>query len=197
MTLRLSAMQSRVLALSLLVLVIAAAVAAVALPTWLVHKHYDTFLEDYTDRLKRYRRVAALRPAIEEAIKAVEAREGRQNYLQGASPASAAAELRGLATRIIETNGGRITSSQALPAKAGGKAAGPGKVAISILMNTTIDSLLRIVYALETNQPYLFLDQLTVRVGQGRLNPSIPRVGPEYQVQLTVSGFTLAEGGKP
>lgn len=145
----------------------------------------------------RLPRVAALRPAIEEGIKAVEARAGRQNYLKGASPASAAAELQGLVTRIIETNDGRITSSQALPAKAGGKTVGPGKVAISILMNATIDSLLRIVYTLETTEPYLFLDQLTVRVGQGRLNQSIPRVGPEYQVQLTVSGFTLAGGGKP
>ena len=196
MTLRLSAMQSRVLALSLLLLVISAAVAAVALPTWLVHKHYDAYLEDFTDRLKRYRRVAALRPAIEEGITAVEARAGRQNYLKGASPASAAAELRGLVTRIIETHDGKIISSQALPAKAGGKAVETGKVAISILMNTTINSLPRIVYALETTQPYLFLNQLTVRVG-GRVSRPVPGVEPEYQVQLTVSGFTLAGGGKP
>ena len=196
MTLRLSAMQSRVLAVSLLLLVIAAAVAAVALPTWLVHKHYDAYLEDFTDRLMRYRRVAALRPAIEEGIAAVEARAGRQNYLKGTSPASAAAELQGLATTVIEAHEGRIIGSQALPAKAGAKVAEPGKVAISILMNATINSLPRIVYALETTQPYLFLDQLTVRVG-GRINRLVPGAEPEYQVQLTVSGYALAGGGKP
>ena len=197
MKLRLSPMQSRALALSLLLLVISAAVAAVALPTWLLHKRYDGYLEDYTDRLKRYRRVAALRPAIEEGMKAVEARAGRQNYLKGTSPASSAAELQGLVTRIIETNNGRIISSQALPAKAEGKTAEPAKAAISILMNATISSLLLILHTLETNQPYLFVDQLTVRAGQGRIYKPVPGVEPEYQVQLTVSGFAPAGGGKP
>ena len=88
MKIRLTPKQSRALAVSLLLLVILAAVAAVALPTWLLHKRYDSYLEDYTDRLKRYRRVEALRPGIEEAMKAVEARAGRQYYLKGASPAS-------------------------------------------------------------------------------------------------------------
>lgn len=197
MKLRLSPLQSRALAVSLLVLVILAAVAAVAFPTWLLHKRYDSYLEDYTDRLKRYRRVAALRPAIEEAMKAAEARAGRQSYLKGSSPASAAAELQGVVTRIIETNNGRIISSQALPAKADGKTTEPAKAAISILMNATIRSQLLILHALETNQPYLFVDQLTVRAGQGRVYKPVPGVEPEFQVQLTVSGFAPAGGVKP
>ena len=196
MKLLLSPMQSRALALSLLILVILAAVAAVAVPTWLLHKRYDSYLEDYTDRLKRYRRVEALRPAIEAGIKEVEARAGRQNYLKGTSAASAAAELQGLVTKIIETNNGRIISSQALPAKAEGKTAEPAKAAISILMNATIGSLLLILHTLETNQPYLFVDQLTVSANQGRGFKAVPGVQPEYVVQLTVSGFALAGGGK-
>lgn len=197
MKLSLSPMQSRALALALLLLVISAAVAAVAVPTWLLHARYDGYLEDYTDRLKRYRRVAAMRPAIEEGMKAVESSAGRQTYLKGASPAASAAELQGLVTRIVETNNGRIISSQALPAKAEGKAAEPAKAAISILMNATIGSLRVILHALETNQPYLFVDQLTVRAGQGRVYKPVPGVEPEFQVQLTVSGFAPAGGGKP
>lgn len=197
MKLRLSPVQSRALALSLLLLVILAALATIAVPTWLLHKRYDSYLDDYTDRLKRYRRVEALRPAIEEGIKAVEARAGRQNYLKGSSSASAAAELQGLVTKIIESNNGRIISSQAVPAKAEGKTAEPAKAAISIQMNATIGSLLSILHALETNQPYFFVDQLTVRAGQGRVYKPVPGVEPEYQVQLTVSGFALTTGGKP
>jgi general secretion pathway protein M len=197
MKLSLSPMQNRALALSLVLLVILAAVAVVAVPTWLLHKRYDSYLEDYTDRLKRYRRVEALRPAIEEGIKAVEARAGRQNYLKGTSSASAAAELQGLVTKIIESNNGRIISSQAVPAKAEGKTAEPAKAAISIQMNATIGSLLQILHTLETSQPYLFVDQLTVRAGQGRVYKPVPGVEPEYQVQLTVSGYALTGGGKP
>ena len=197
MKIRLTPRQSRTLALVLLLLVVSAAVAAVAFPTWLLHKHYDSYLEDYTDRLKRYRRVAALRPAIETELKAVEARAGRQYYLKGASPASSAAELQGLVTGIIETNKGRITSSQALPAKEDGKTAGPAKATISVQMNASIIPLLLILHTLETTQPYLFVDQLSVRANQGRTYRPVVAVEPEYVVQFRVSGFALAGGGKP
>lgn len=197
MKIRLTPKQSRALALSLLLLVVLTAVAAVALPTWLLHKRYDSYLEDYTDRLQRYRRVEALRPGIEEAMKAVEARAGRRYYLKAASPALSAAELQGLVTKIIETNNGKIASSQALPAKDDGKAAEPVKIAISVQMSASITSLLGILHSLETSQPYLFVDQLTVSANQGRAYRPIPGVEPEYVVQLTVSGFALAGGGKP
>ena len=197
MKIRLTPRQSRALALSLLLLVVSAAVAAVALPTWLLHERYDSYLEDYTDRLQRYRRVEALRPAIEEATKAVEARAGRQYYLKAASTALSAAELQGSVTRIIETHKGRIASSQALPGKEDGKATEPVKVAISVQMSSSIVSLLLILHSLETSQPYLFVDQLIVSANQGRGYKPVPGVQPEYVVQLTVSGFALAGGGKP
>lgn len=197
MKVSLSSAQSRALALLLLLLVVAAAVAAVALPTWLLHKRYDSHLEDYTDRLKRYRRVVAMRPAIEEGMKAVEARAGRQYYLKGASAASAAAELQGLVTRIIESHGGKILSSQALPAKEEAKTAEPAKAAISVHLNASIVPLMVILHTLETGRPYVFVDQLTVRAGQGRAYKPVPGVEPEYLVQLTVSGFAPAGGAKP
>ena len=188
--------QSRALALLLLLVAVSAAVAAVALPTWLLQQRYDSYLEDYTDRLKRYRRVAALRPAIENEVRAVEARAGRQYYLKGASPASSAAELQQLVTEIIETNKGRITGSQALPPKEDGKTAGPAKATISVQMNASIIPLLGILHTLETTQPYLFVDQLSVRANQGRAYRPVVGVEPEYVVQFRVSGFALAGGGK-
>jgi general secretion pathway protein M len=194
---RLSPAQSRAAALLLLLLVVSAAVAAIALPAWLLQQRYDSYLEDYTDRLARYRRVAALRPAIEKEVKAVETRAGRQYYLKGASPASAAAELQQLVTGIIETNKGRITGSQALPAKEDGKTSGPAKATISVQMNASIIPLLGILHTLETTRPYLFVDQLSVRANQGRTYRPVVGVEPEYAVQFRVSGYALAGGGKP
>ena len=188
--------QSRALALALLLLVVSVAVVAVALPTWLLHKRYDNYLEDYTDRLQRYRRVEALRPAIEESTKAVEARAGRQYYLKAASTALSAAELQGLVTRVIEAHNGRIASSQALPAGGNGNAAEPVKVAISVQMSASIVSLLLILHSLETSQPYLFVDQLIVSANQARNYKPVPGVQPEFAVRFTVSGFALAGGGR-
>lgn len=197
MNIRLTTKQNRSLALLLLLVVVSAAVAAVVLPMWMLNTYYDNYLEEHTDRLKRYRRVMALRPAIEEATKAVETRAGRQYYLKAASPALSAAELQGTVTKIIEANNGKIASSQALPAKDDGKAAEPVKVTISVQMSASIIPLLMILHTLETIRPYLFVDQLTVSANQGRGYRPVPGVQPEYVVQLTVSGYALAGVGKP
>jgi hypothetical protein len=194
---RLSPGQSRTLALLLLLLAISLVVAAFALPAWLLNQHYDRHLEDATDRLNRYHRVSSLRPAIEEAVKEVEARAGRQYYLKAASPALSAAEMQGLVTRIIETHKGKIASSQALPAKEDAKAAEPAKVAISVQMSASIVPLLLILHTLETSQPYLFVEQLTVNATQGRGYRPVAGVEPEYLVSLTVSAFAPAGSGKP
>jgi hypothetical protein len=102
-----------------------------------------------------------------------------------------------LVTGIIEANKGKITSSQALPAKDDGKTAGPAKVTISVQMNASAIPLLGILHTLETTQPYLFVDQISVRAGQGRAYRPVAGVEPEYVVQFRVSGFALAGGGKP
>jgi hypothetical protein len=105
--------------------------------------------------------------------------------------------LQGLVTKIIETHKGKIVSSQALPAREDAKTAEAAKASISLQMNASIVSLMLILYTLETSHPYLFVDQLTVRAGQGRAYKAAPGVEPEYMVQITVSGFAVAGGGKP
>jgi general secretion pathway protein M len=197
MKLALTPIQGRLLAVLLALTALALLVAAVALPTLWLHKRYDSFIEDYGDRLQRYRRVAALRPAIEEAIKGTEKRDSRKYYLKGGSPTLAAAELQGLVTRIVDENQGKIISSQILPAKEDAKATGPLKVAISMQMGAAIIPLQMILHTLETAEPYLFIDQLTVRANQGRGYKPLPGVQPEYVVQLTVHAYAPAAGAKP
>jgi hypothetical protein len=64
-------------------------------------------------------------------------------------------------------------------------------------MSASIAPLLLILHALETSQPYLFVDQLTVQANQGRGYKPVPGVEPEYVVSLTVFGFAPAGSGKP
>lgn len=197
MKLALTPLQSRLLAALLALLALALLTAAVALPTLALHKRYDQFIDDYGDRLQRYRRVAALRPAIEEAIKGAEQRDSRKYYLKAGSPTLAAAELQGLVTRIVDINQGKIVSSQILPSKEEAKAAGPLKVAISVQLGAAIIPLQMILHTLETAEPYLFIDQMTVRANQGRAYKPMPGVQPEYVVQLTVHAYAPASGAKP
>jgi general secretion pathway protein M len=194
---RLTPPQSRYAALALLLLVAAVIMTAIAWPTWWLHGHYDAFLEDYTDRLARYRRVVALRPRVEQAISAAEKSDGRRYYLKGPSTTLAAAELQGMVTKIVDTHKGRVISSQVLPSKDEGKAGGASKVTISINLTASVIPLQMIVHTVESQEPYLFIDQLTVRANQGRGYKAAPGVQPEFGVQMTMHGYLNALGAKP
>ena len=83
-------------------------------------------------------------------------------------------------------------AARRFPPRTDGKTAEPVKVAISIQMNASISSLLLILHALETNQPYLFVDQLTVRAGQGRAYKPVP--GRRAGVSGSAHGIRIRPG---
>lgn len=196
MNMRLTPVQSRLLALGLLLLVLAAAVAAVAVPAILLHRHYDHYIDQYSDHLARYRRVAASRADIEAALADVEKRDARRYYLKARAPALAAAELQGSIARVVESHNGHMISSQAMPAKDDGKSAAGTRISLSTQFSAAIVPLQTILHDIEVHEPYLFIDQLTVRANQGRQFKPQPGVQPEYSVQLTVSAFMQIEDEK-
>jgi general secretion pathway protein M len=197
MTLALSPGQRRAAAVALLLASIVLVVAAVAWPVWRLHGHYDEVIGESTDRLVRYQRIAALRPAIEQSIAAVEQRGAKQHFWKGSTPALASAEIQGAVTKIIETHQGRIFSSQTVSGPEDAKAAGPAKVSISIQLTAAIVPLQLILHAIESHQPYLFIDQLSIRANQGRGFKPAPGAQPEFVVQLTVRGYAQPGAVKP
>lgn len=197
MSLRLTPLHSRLIAASLIFLVLASFITAVAFPTWWLHKRYDSFLADYTDRLTRYLRVAALQPSMNEIIANVEKSSSRNLYLKSPAPTLAAAELQGLVSQIIETYSGRVISSQIQTAKEDTqKNLPPKKVAIIVQLIASTAPLQLILHAVESHEPYLFIDQLTVRANQGRGYKAVPGVQPEFSIQLTVSAYIPIDGSK-
>jgi general secretion pathway protein M len=184
-------------AVGILLLLVSLVIAVVALPTLWLHKRYDAYLEDYSDRLQRYRRVAASRPVIETAILEIDKRDGRKYYLKGASPTLVVAELQGLVTRTIEAHMGKIASSQGQPVKDEAKATEPAKSAISVQFTASVPSLQLILHAIEIHEPYLFIDQLAIRAHQSRMYKPVPGVQPEFIIQMTVSAYALGGGAKP
>src|SRR5439155_2900013 len=91
------------------------------LPLVLLHKHYDESIASLTDRLERYRRVAAQAPEYRKALEAMRERDGRRFFLKNTAPNLAGAELQELVRAAIESNGGRITTSQNQGPKDGGR----------------------------------------------------------------------------
>jgi general secretion pathway protein M len=188
---RLTPPQSRALALGLLVAAVAVALAILLAPVLMLHRHYDDAIETWTTRLATYRRVAAQAPALRGALDAMRTKDARRFYLKNTAPNLAGAELQELVKSSIEQNGGRITTSQSPAPREDG---GFRQIVANVQFFATTPNLQRILHTLETKEPLLLVDTLTIRPTNA-FRGFKPAVGqePEVNVQLDVSAWAMPE----
>jgi len=190
-TARLAPGQSRAVALALAVLALAAVVALVLVPTLLLHQRYDTAIEEQSDRLVRYRRVAAQAGELAKALEAVRARDGRRYYLRNTAPNLASAEHSEAVKAVIEGNGGRITTSQNVQPR---DDEAFKQIGANIQFFATTSNLQKILAALEIQQPYVVVANITVRpVNAFRGFKPAPGQDPELIVQLDAVAWAFPE----
>jgi hypothetical protein len=190
---RMTPAQSRALAVALAVVALVALVALVLVPVVLAHLHYNRATADSADRLMRYRRIAAQAPEYRKALDAIRARNGRRFFLQNTAANLAGAELQELVKGAIESNGGRITTSQNPPPR---DDAGMKQIVANVQFFATTPVLAKILYTIETEQPYLVIDNLSVRpLNAFRGFKPGPGQEPELNVQFDVVGWALPEPG--
>ncbi len=170
----------------------ALAIVAVALPLGFAHQHYDDALEDIDKRLVRYERLAAARPQLEQKLEGVRALGSRKYFLKASAASLSAAEVQDRVRQSIESAGGRVISVQMGVARDDGRFK---QVPVTVQANANILVTRRILHALESNEPYLFVDSLLVRaqVPPGYKPP--PGFEPEMFIQFEVSGFAIPGGG--
>lgn len=183
--------QSRVLAIALLVALLCLIVLAVAGPLLLLHRHYDQALENLSDRLTRYSRVVAMRPGIESQLKIAQAKLASRFYLKNSIPSLAAAEIQDIAKIVIEQHGGKLTSMQVLPHK---DENGFRQVTLNVQLSGNFQSLHEIIYDLENTQPYLFLDNVSIRSPQNYSSRNT--ADTELYAQFDLIGFAVLKGGR-
>lgn len=193
---RLTAQQQKLLAVALLCISAIVVLGAVTWPILWANRYYGTSLAEAQDRLARYSRIAATRPMIEQAIVKTEQERPTRFYLRGESASIAAAELQNLITRIISEQNGKVVSSQVIPQRDDPKNPAVSKVTINVQLSAAITPLQLILHAFETNEPSLFIDQLTVRAQFGRGYRLVPGIQPEYAAQMTIHGYAIASGRK-
>ncbi|MCW5590728.1 MAG: type II secretion system protein M [Burkholderiales bacterium] len=175
-------------ALGILAAAAALALAIVALPVWLAHRHYDDVLEDIDRRLVRYERLAAARPALEKKLEAVRAVGSRKYFLKAGAASLSAAEIQDKVRQLVEGNGGRIISVQPVAPRDEGRFR---QVTVTIQANANIMALRRILLQLETSEPYVFVDALVVRAQVPPGFKPAPGMEPDMFVQLDITGFAL------
>lgn len=192
---RLSARQQRTAALGLLAGAVLLALAVLLGPVLLLHRHYDAAIDNLTDRLERYRRVAAQAPELRRALEVIKEKDGRRFYLKNTAPNLAAAELSDLVRGVIENNGGRITTSQ----NPGPRDEGAFKqMTVNVQFFATTPILAKILQALDAQVPYLIVDNISVRP-LNAFRGFRPAAGqePDNNVQMDVSALAYPESQRP
>jgi hypothetical protein len=191
---RLPAGQQRALAVVLFVVATAIVLSLLLLPVVALHRHYDNAIASLADRLQTYRRVAAQAPEYRKALDAMREKDARRFFLKNAAANLAGAELQELVRAAIEGNGGRITISQNQAAKEDGRYR---QIGLNVQFFATTPNLQKVLYALETQQPYLVIDNLTLRP-LNAFRGFRPAAGqePEVNVLLDVVAFDFSESVK-
>jgi general secretion pathway protein M len=178
--------QGRALALGVLVGAMLLVIALLAVPPYLLHRRYDAVLSDYQIRLQRFQKMAAQHPEYARALEAIKAKNGRRFYLKASAVNLAGAEVQEMVRAAVEGNGGRLGSIQIGQAREDGT---HRLIPVSVQMVANVQSLQRILNALEGQTPFVFVDNMTLRTGVFRGFRPTPGVEPEINVQLDVSAY--------
>ena len=188
---KLSPGQQRALALTMFVAVLVIVLLVLLGPLILLHRHYDRAIAETTDRVGHLRRIAAQAPELRRALDSMKERDGRRFFLRNTAPNLAGAELQELVKAAIESNGGRITTSQNTSPRDDGRFK---QIGVNVQFFATTPALQKLLGALESQQPYLLVDNITVRpLNAFRGFKPGPGMEPEVNVQLDVSAFAYSD----
>jgi general secretion pathway protein M len=176
---------SRAVAVLLLVSVIAAIYLWAVEPLLAAYNRTDEAIVEARTMVERFDRLGAARAKLMQQAEILD--KGANTtvyYLTGGTDAVAAAALQEQVKSLIESSGGTVGSMQTLPTRQEQRLQ---RVALRLQMTATMPSLSQVLYALETREPLLFLDNLDI---QGRLR-QLPQAGvPEQEPVLTI-GFEV------
>jgi general secretion pathway protein M len=180
--------QSRRLAVGLLLVVLLAVIAAIAVPVWMLNRHYDAALAENADKLERYRRISATRPEAARQLEALRAKDTRRFFLRSGAPALSAAESQEAVRQLVESSGGRLVSLQPPTVKEEGRYR---QVTVNVQITANVFAMRKILHAIESHTPYLFIDNLVVRSQvPGNFKPA-PGGEPEMFLIFDISGYAL------
>ena len=157
----LSDKQRQLLAVAILALILFMVTTLTILPLWAVNRHYTNTIDELDTRLQILQRAVSasdgLRTQHDQLKRSL---ASNRHYLQGNSDALAAANLQSTVKRVALSRRMEVLSTQILPSQ---EEAGFTRVALKVRMRGTLDNTVQLMHSLETSQPYLFLDNVTIR----------------------------------
>lgn len=189
---QLESRQSRLFALVLFLTVLALLVAAIAIPVLAANRHYDEQIEGMHNQTQIYQRVSRHSQQYERAYSLLQRKQrSDRRYLKSNTESLATAELQRTVKQVISKNRGDILSAQVIRSS---EEEGFTRISVRIRMKSTLEDLVKTFHALETNKPYLFVDNVTIRsrnVARRRVrgNKLIEKAIAKLDVDFQLSGY--------
>jgi general secretion pathway protein M len=178
---------SRTAALSLLVFVIGALYLLIVSPVIEAYRSTDEASQEVLEQLARYENISKTNPNRKAELEKLAKQQSRSGvYLAGDTDALAAAGLQEDVGVKIEKNGGKVRSMQILPVKTDGDFK---RVSVRVQLTATLGSFARILYALESGKPYVFIDNLDVKNRRARKAKKGTEEDPELVIRFDLYGY--------
>lgn len=182
---------SRIAAVVLLLLLLGGAYVLGVGPLIATYRQNEADLVEAQDLLSRLRSVAGTEDDLEEKVREIAERQALQSYyLTKETDALAAAELQDRIKVTVGENGGTIRSIQTLLGEDEDEFR---RVTLRMQMTTTTEAFLRIIHALETGQPLLFVDNVDIQSRSTRRTGGQPATEPLLTVSLDLYGYRPPE----
>ena len=185
---QLSPPASRIVAVGLLLAVVAAAYSLFVAPLWRTFADNSERIAEQRDLLQRYQRAAASADQLSDRLAALRKRPvSGEGYLQGDNESLVAAQLQSRIRSVVQESGSKLTSTQVL---AGIDEAGFRRIGVRVTMSADISDLQKVLHSLESDRPYLFLDNVDITGEQSRGRDA--RTG-DLTVSFDAYGFMRTE----
>ena len=179
--------QRQALALAILALVVALIFTLTIAPLWAVNQHYLDTIDNLDHRLQILQRTTSadsgLRSQHEQLKRAL---ASNRHYIKSNTEALDAARLQGIVKKAAGNKGMEVVSTQILPS---GEEAGFTRVAVKVRMRGSLGNAVKLFHSLETGQPYLFLDNVSVRGYARRVGKLKVNYGQVLNVDFDLIGY--------
>jgi hypothetical protein len=170
-------------AVAILIAAVAAILALTAVPLWMANASRQVALDEAFERLQRYRQItsqdAELLPQYEALL---QTQKTSGNHLRSDTVAVAGAEMQRRVTAITAANYAQVTSTQILPP---GEEKGFIRITLRVRLRGTLPAILQTLYAIETDDVYMFVDKIGLTdnlIGRNRAQDTVRPMNAEFDL---------------
>jgi general secretion pathway protein M len=188
---KMTTVQSRYAALSLLVLVTVAILWMLFYPLVSLHGSQAFNVQRKENQISRYQQIADSQESLEEELALLKRRSpAAAYYVAGETSALASARMQQYLKQIVQKNGGELISTQILTEE---DAESADSTSLRVHLRADLNASWQILYALESGRPMLFLDDIIIsaRPVRARKPTDMPTIS--LDLNFDVTGY-LQEG---